>query len=74
MNYDGTISPEAMGALIADFRKSEQRCRDDAAAFSGQRYEETRDRYLFRAAMYGGVAQKLELAVQAERERMTTEE
>lgn len=74
MRYEGTISPETMAALIASFRKSEQRCRDDASAFSGQRYEETRDRYLFRAAMYGGVARDLERAVDQERERILTPE
>ena len=75
MNYDGTISPEAMAALIADFRTRADACRREAASFENHSAgPELRRHWLHKANEIEDALTRLEKAIQAEHECITPED
>lgn len=72
MNYEGTISPEAMTALIADYKAASNIRRIEADRLDGlPNREQQASEWRFYAQILGEVADRLDRAVQAERERTT---
>lgn len=75
MNYNGTISPEAMASIIAALRKNAADARRFSAQLVGKaHHHDSRTKLDERREVYDYVADHLEHMIQAERERILTPE
>lgn len=72
MNYDGTISPEALSSLIEDYRNvANAICEQVSKLPERERYSEQSREDLRAAASYRNMILALEQEIQRERERTT---